>query len=80
MQRLSTVPDHYAQPPVAPMLNDRDLEVLRHLAGGMSTAGIAAAMSISGNTVRTRIRRLLGKFAVIRRDQAVRRARALGII
>jgi two-component system response regulator DesR len=68
--------------PVVPSraLNERDVEVLRLLADGRSTAGIAVAMAITPNTVRTRIRRVLRQLDVIRRDEVVRRARELGII
>ncbi|MGY1606740.1 MULTISPECIES: response regulator transcription factor [unclassified Geodermatophilus] len=61
-----------------PTLSERDLETLRHLAAGRSTGQIAAAMSISTNTVRGRVRRLLGKLAVSDRDRVVDAARALG--
>jgi DNA-binding CsgD family transcriptional regulator len=61
-------------------LSERDHELLRHLAGGMSTAQIASAMSVSNNTVRTRVHRVLAKLAVTERSEAVRRARDLGIV
>jgi DNA-binding CsgD family transcriptional regulator len=65
--------------PRAP-LTERDLEALRHLAAGHSTAAIAAAMSISTNTVRTRIHRLQNMLGAPARDQVVPRARALGVL
>jgi LuxR family maltose regulon positive regulatory protein len=61
-------------------LSERELEVLTHLAEMLSTAEIAATMFISVNTVRTHIRSILRKLAVTRRNQAVRRARQLGIL
>jgi DNA-binding CsgD family transcriptional regulator len=61
-------------------LTGRDLEALRHLAAGRSTAGIAAAMSISTNTVRTRIHRLQNMLGAPARDQVVSHARALGLL
>jgi len=61
-------------------LTGRDLEALRHLAAGRSTAGIAAAMSISTNTVRTRIHRLQNMLGAPARDQVVPRARTLGLL
>jgi two-component system response regulator DesR len=64
----------------SPALNERDVEVLRLLADGRSTAGIAVAMAITPNTVRTRIRRVQRKLDVIPRDQVVHRARDLGVI
>jgi LuxR family maltose regulon positive regulatory protein len=48
----------------SPRLNDRDLELLRHLSNGLSTAQISAAMSVTTNTTRTRIRRVRRKLAV----------------
>jgi LuxR family maltose regulon positive regulatory protein len=67
-------------PPVTQDLSDRELEVLQQLAGMLSTAEIAATMFISVNTVRTHIRSILRKLSATRRNQAVRRARELGII
>jgi DNA-binding NarL/FixJ family response regulator len=52
---------------------------LGRLSGGWSTAQIAEAMSLTDNTVRTRIRRLERKMVVTGRDSAVRRAHDLGI-
>ena len=61
-------------------LTGRDLEALSLLAAGSSTAKIAAAMSISTNTVRTRIHRLQNLLGAPARDQVVSRARTLGIL
>ena len=63
-----------------PFLTDRDRELLRHLAEGRSTARIAAAMSVTGNTARTRIRRLQGKLDAPDRRRVVVAARDLGVI
>jgi ATP/maltotriose-dependent transcriptional regulator MalT len=74
------------RPPPTPVahapatLTGRDLEALRLLAAGRSTAGIAAAMSVSTNTVRTRIHRLQNKLGAPARDQVVPRARTLGLL
>ncbi|MGY1686615.1 LuxR C-terminal-related transcriptional regulator [Geodermatophilus sp. SYSU D00867] len=67
-------------PDVVQELSDRETEVLRYLAGMLSTAEIAATMFISVNTVRTHIRSILRKLAVSRRNQAVRRGRELGLV
>jgi DNA-binding CsgD family transcriptional regulator len=64
----------------APALNERDLELLHHLANGMSTGRIAVAMSVTTNTARTRIRRVQRKLAAARRGQMVARARQLRVI
>jgi DNA-binding CsgD family transcriptional regulator len=63
-----------------PSLNARDREVLRHLADGWSTPQIAAAMSITSNTARTRIRRVQRKLAAPEREQAVAEGRELGLL
>jgi DNA-binding CsgD family transcriptional regulator len=67
-------------PDGAPGLNERDLELLRHLADGRSTPQIAAAMSVTSNTARTRIRRVQRKLATARRGQIVEAARERGVI
>lgn len=61
-------------------LSLRDVAVLRCLADGRSTAQIAASLSISGNTARTRIRRLEAKLHVSGRSAAVRAGRDLGVL
>ena len=61
-------------------ITGRDLEALRLLAAGRSTTAIATAMSVSTNTVRTRIHRLQNMLDAPARDQVVLRARALGVL
>jgi DNA-binding CsgD family transcriptional regulator len=65
---------------IDPVLNSRDVELLRHLSAGRSTSQIAAAMSVSGNTVRTRIHRVRAKLSVDGRRDAVRVAEARGLL
>jgi DNA-binding CsgD family transcriptional regulator len=71
---------HRSRSDRVPPLNERDLETLRHLADGRSTAQIAAALSISSNTARSRIRRLQVRLAVPDREQIVDAARRLGVV
>jgi LuxR family transcriptional regulator, maltose regulon positive regulatory protein len=66
--------------PVPESLSERELEVLQHLSELLTTDEIAAAMFISVNTVRTHVRRILEKLDVSRRNEAVRRARDLGLV
>ena len=61
-------------------LNARDVELLRHLAAGRSTAQIATAMDISGNTVRTRVRRVTAKLEASTRTDAVQAAATHGLL
>jgi LuxR family transcriptional regulator, maltose regulon positive regulatory protein len=61
-------------------LTEKEREVLGHLAALLTTDEIAGAMFVSVNTVRTHVRNILRKLAASRRNEAVRRARELGII
>ena len=63
-----------------PVLTDRDVDLLRYMADGRSTSEIAAAMSVTSNTARTRIRRVQGKLAAPGRRQVVAAARERGVI
>jgi DNA-binding CsgD family transcriptional regulator len=62
-----------------PGLTERDVVLLRCLATGGSTAQIAVALSVSSNTVRTRIRRAQGKLGLSTRGQLVTAAQALDL-
>ncbi len=61
-------------------LSARELEVLRCLARGSTTAQIAAELFISENTVKTHVRHILEKLEVTNRNEAVQRAIHLGLI
>jgi LuxR family maltose regulon positive regulatory protein len=61
-------------------LSKRELDVLNGLAGMLRTEEIAASMYVSVNTVKTHVRSILRKLSASRRNEAVRRARALGVI
>ena len=61
-------------------LTDREQEVLRLLAAGMSSPEIAQHFVVSINTVKTQIRSIYGKLDVHSRDEAIAKARALRLI
>jgi DNA-binding NarL/FixJ family response regulator len=61
-------------------LTERDIAVLRCLSIGSSTSQIAAALSVSTNTVRTRIRRLQSKLGASTRGGLVPVAQELGLL
>jgi LuxR family maltose regulon positive regulatory protein len=61
------------------LLSDRERTVLRLLHGTLSNAEIAATLSISPNTLKTHIRHLYRKLGTTTRDQAITRARELGL-
>ena len=69
-----------AHPDPLPALSGRDIEVLRWLADGRSTAQIAEILTVTGNTARTKIRRVQGKLDVSDRAAAVRAAQDLGVL
>ena len=66
--------------PLAEPIHERELDVLRCIAAGMSNPEIAAQLYLSPNTVKTHVRNLYGKLEVQKRSQALRRARELGLI
>lgn len=61
-------------------ISPRESEVLALLARGASTADIANALTISENTVKTHVSRILKKLDAANRAEAVARAVALGLI
>jgi LuxR family maltose regulon positive regulatory protein len=69
----------HLEPYIEP-LTAKETEVLGHLSDLLTTEEIALEMFVSVNTVRTHIRNILRKLAVSRRNEAVRRARALSLI
>ncbi|MFF2993120.1 LuxR C-terminal-related transcriptional regulator [Streptomyces sp. NPDC057950] len=86
---LQAGPTHDGDPPRLPSLppalvveelSGRELDVLRRLAEMMSTEEIAADLYVSVNTVKTHLKSVHRKLAVNRRNEAVRRARELGLL
>jgi LuxR family maltose regulon positive regulatory protein len=69
-----------AAPLIIEQLSVREREVLRLLAGMLSTAEVANELYISVNTVKTHLKSIYRKLAATHRGEAVRRARQLQLI
>ena len=61
-------------------LTAKELEVLGHLDGLLTTEEIASEMFVSVNTVKTHVRNILRKLNASRRNEAVRTARELHLL
>jgi LuxR family maltose regulon positive regulatory protein len=61
-------------------LSEREIEVLRLVAQGLSRQEIASQLVLSLNTVKTHARNIYGKLGVHSQMQAVGKARALGLL
>jgi DNA-binding NarL/FixJ family response regulator len=63
---------HYRSPaPAGPDLSTRELEVLDKLARGLPNAEIAAALTVSENTIRFHLKNIYEKLNVTNRTEAV---------
>ncbi|MDP6715622.1 MAG: LuxR C-terminal-related transcriptional regulator [SAR202 cluster bacterium] len=78
---------HAIQPPSPPShgsqtepLNEREAEILRFMAAGLTNREIASELFISVNTVRWHAHNLFGKLGANRRAEAVAHARELGLL
>lgn len=66
--------------PLVEPLSERELEVLRLVAEGLSNGEIAGKLYISLSTVKGHTSNIFGKLGVKNRTQAVTRARSLGLL
>jgi LuxR family maltose regulon positive regulatory protein len=66
--------------PLVEPLTERELEVLRLVAAGLSTRRIAEELYLSVNTVKTHVKSLYSKLNVHSRAQAIKCARELGLL
>jgi DNA-binding NarL/FixJ family response regulator len=83
LARMSQLPDPPNEPrrqPLVDPLTDRELEVLRALADGLSNREAAQRLYLSEGTVKNHVTNVLAKLGVRDRTQAALRARALGLL
>jgi LuxR family maltose regulon positive regulatory protein len=76
-QRAAGVPAKASQP--LELLSQRELEVLKLVAQGLSNQQIAQELVITTDTVKRHVRHILSKFGVRNRVQAVNKAKELSI-
>lgn len=67
-----------ANPPPAPQLSERELEILQLVAAGLSNKEIATRLFLSVNTVKVHLRNIFGKIGVQSRTEASMYAVAQG--
>jgi LuxR family maltose regulon positive regulatory protein len=73
-------PAHTPPQPLIDPLSDRELEVLRLLAAGLSNPDIARELYIATSTVRSHLKSIYNKLNVHKRWDAVQRAEELGLL
>jgi LuxR family maltose regulon positive regulatory protein len=72
-----------ASAPAAPLseaLSERERDILRALSQAMSNKRVAQVLGVSPETVKWHLKNVYGKLGVSGRDEAVARARDLGLI
>jgi LuxR family maltose regulon positive regulatory protein len=73
----------YGRPPAQPLiepLSQRELEILRLIAQGLSNHEISGRLFLALDTVKGHNRKIFGKLQVQRRTEAVARSRELGLL
>ncbi len=76
----ASAPPRIHTPTLLDPLSERELQILRLLAVGLSTREIADELVIAVGTVRTHVKSIYGKLDAHNRVQAVERARALNLL
>jgi LuxR family maltose regulon positive regulatory protein len=71
---------HPVSPPLVEALTERELEVLRLMAEGLTYDEVAQRLIVSLNTVRYHVKGLYGKLGVDKRMAAIEQARAYGLL
>ena len=74
MQELQTIGNE------KPELTKREIEIVRHLDSGKPITSIGATLHVSHNTMKTHLKNIYRKLAVEGRNQAVEKAKSLGLI
>jgi LuxR family maltose regulon positive regulatory protein len=75
-----SVPRLVSAPAVSDALSDREVEVLRLIAGGLSNSEVGRKLFIAASTVKKHLENVYGKLEVRNRTEAVTRAREMGLM
>ena len=76
-KRMEEMDSTKGEPPV---LTKREIEIVKHLESGKPITAIGASLHISHNTMKTHLKNVYRKLGVEGRDQAVEKAKSLGLI
>ena len=76
----SSAPRRGAPAPLLDELSDAEVRVVRYLPSNLKAPEIASELFVSPNTVRTHIRHIYAKLDAHDRNEAVARARELGLL
>lgn len=76
----ASAPASPAGQPLIEPLNEREIEVLRHISAGLSNQEIADEMVLAVSTVKWYLRNIYDKLQVNRRTQALAKARELNLL
>jgi LuxR family transcriptional regulator, maltose regulon positive regulatory protein len=79
-QKSKDKPDHPTAIPLSETLSERELEVLRLVAQGLSNREISERLFLALNTVKGHNQKIFDKLQVQSRTEAVARARELGLL
>lgn len=74
------VAERFSQRALRKDLSDRELEVLRHLVGGLSNKEIASRLGVGNETIKTYLKNVFAKLGVADRTQAAIAALRDGVI
>jgi DNA-binding CsgD family transcriptional regulator len=64
----------------SPVLTKREIEIVKHLESGKPITAIGASLHISHNTMKTHLKNVYRKLGADGRDEAVEKAKSLGLI
>ena len=76
----SSAPRRGAPAPLLEELSDAEVRVVRYLPSNLKAPEIASELCVSANTVRTHIRHIYAKLDAHDRNEAVTRAREMGLL